>query len=444
MKCPNCHRTVREDVQFCTECGAQLAEQRVEAIDDIEIHGRPTQPTPVMKRRSADRPIELDSNLPVPRVGGERRPGNTEKNPRAAMAQDDEVQVLRQSEVVEQEPSSADASSELQNMLSRLRSPEQHSFGDSPELISQHGFELGDVHVSASDEDGFSFGQDDDPSGPVPVPPEIVASRRSRKPKSQRKLDVGVYVARARDRFSDVYGAVRRRFANTRKRKLSQKTLVFMAMGGLFALFLLIALFSSGEDESSSEESVALVQPMNDAQAAASAAAAAPAEPSYQLVRLSADNVPEPTGDEFEDSVPEPKNSAKNTPAKRDVPFNEFNALANPPQPKSEKLKRSCVLREGPASRFKLIRALDPGEQISVLASSEEDWETMTVGKSYGWAKGCSGKQCSLRMGPGEAFMTLSEGGSIGKASSRVVSSSRWRYVQAGKHFGWVGPACFK
>ena len=112
------------------------------------------------------------------------------------------------------------------------------------------------------------------------------------------------------------------------------------------------------------------------------------------------------------------------------------NVLAAAVTAKAQKINKSCIMREGPASRFPLVKQLSPGTSIQVLATTEEDW---VLEKGGLWTKGGQTK-----LGPGAQFADGLKGMSLPQPSSRVISSNNWRYIQVGNLFGYVGPACFK
>ena len=112
------------------------------------------------------------------------------------------------------------------------------------------------------------------------------------------------------------------------------------------------------------------------------------------------------------------------------------NVLAAPITAKSQKINKSCIMREGPASRFPLVKQLSPGTTIQVLVSTEEDW---VLEKGGLWTK-----NGQTKLGPGAQFADASKGMKLPQPTSRVISSNNWRYIQVGKLYGYVGPACFK
>ncbi|GEM_PF-2224202 len=112
------------------------------------------------------------------------------------------------------------------------------------------------------------------------------------------------------------------------------------------------------------------------------------------------------------------------------------NVLAAPVNAKSQKINKSCIMREGPASRFPLIKQLSPGTSIQVLVSTEEDW---VLEKGGLWTK-----NGQTKLGPGAQFADASKGMKLPQPTSRVISSNNWRYIQVGNLYGYVGPACFK
>lgn len=99
--------------------------------------------------------------------------------------------------------------------------------------------------------------------------------------------------------------------------------------------------------------------------------------------------------------------------------------------------KNTCVVREGPASRFGLVKQVSPKTKMLILADVEEDWVLETGGV---WTK--AGE--TPRLGPGKEFANAVKGMSIPQPKSRVISAKKWKYVQVGDLYGYVGPACFK
>ena len=128
---------------------------------------------------------------------------------------------------------------------------------------------------------------------------------------------------------------------------------------------------------------------------------------------------------------------ATNKPSEARLYGRNDNVLATNSAGESYKTKRSCVMREGPASRFDLVKEVAAGTTIKILANTEEDWVLQAGGV---WTK--AGQPSKL--GPGSQFADASKGMSLPQPKSRVISSNNWRYIQAGKVFGYVGPACFK
>ncbi len=99
--------------------------------------------------------------------------------------------------------------------------------------------------------------------------------------------------------------------------------------------------------------------------------------------------------------------------------------------------KNTCVVREGPASRFGLVKQVSPKTKMLILADVEEDWVLESGGV---WTK--AGE--TPRLGPGKQFANAVKGMSIPQPKSRVISAKKWKYVQVGDLYGYVGPACFK
>ncbi len=103
---------------------------------------------------------------------------------------------------------------------------------------------------------------------------------------------------------------------------------------------------------------------------------------------------------------------------------------------KTVKTNRSCIMREGPASRFGLVKEVPSGTSIKVVAMTEEDW---VLEKGGLWSK-----NGMTKLGPGAQFADAVKGMSLPQPKSRVISSNNWRYIQYGDVYGYVGPACFK
>lgn len=113
------------------------------------------------------------------------------------------------------------------------------------------------------------------------------------------------------------------------------------------------------------------------------------------------------------------------------------NVMANVVKGESFKTRKGCIMRQGPSSRFGLVKEIKAGTTIQILSGTEEDWvlESGSVWKKAGE---------SPRLGPGKMFATAQKGMSIPQAKSRVISAKNWKYIQVGDLYGYVGPACFK
>ena len=140
---------------------------------------------------------------------------------------------------------------------------------------------------------------------------------------------------------------------------------------------------------------------------------------------------------------PDSGNAKPEAPAKPNTGSKELrlydrndNVLASAVTAKSHKINKSCIMREGPASRFPLVKQLSPGTTIQVLANTEEDW---VLEKGGLWTK-----NGQTKLGPGAQFADGLKGMKLPQPASRVISSNNWRYIQVGKLYGYVGPACFK
>ncbi len=113
------------------------------------------------------------------------------------------------------------------------------------------------------------------------------------------------------------------------------------------------------------------------------------------------------------------------------------NVMAQVAAGESFKTKNSCIMREGPASRFGLVKQVPAGATIQILTTVEEDW--IIQGGSV-WTK--DGQPSKL--GPGSQFANALNGMKLPQPKSRVISAKNWKYVQFGNVYGYVGPACFK
>lgn len=131
-----------------------------------------------------------------------------------------------------------------------------------------------------------------------------------------------------------------------------------------------------------------------------------------------------------ENSAPLAKLTEKRLYARND------NVFAGKNEPKPMKSPRTCIMREGPASRFGFIKEIPSGASIKIVAMTEEDW---VLEKGGLWTK-----NGMTKLGPGTQFADAAKGMSLPQPKSRVISSDNWRYVQYGDVFGYVGPACFK
>lgn len=171
---------------------------------------------------------------------------------------------------------------------------------------------------------------------------------------------------------------------------------------------------------------------VDDAQAAAAKAAAAKAAKAgigAETTKIAANrDAAQPKTKE--NSAPQAKLTEKRLYARND------NVFAGKNEPKSMKSPRTCIMREGPASRFGFIKEIPSGASIKIVAMTEEDW---VLKKGGLWAK-----NGMIKLGPGTQFADAVKGMSLPQPKSRVISSDNWRYVQYGDIFGYVGPACFK
>jgi hypothetical protein len=127
-------------------------------------------------------------------------------------------------------------------------------------------------------------------------------------------------------------------------------------------------------------------------------------------------------------------------------PLSALAPAASPLQHKPTKMGRVCVLRDGPASRFKaLIQQTPPGAMVTILAESESGWRLVTHQGLTGWTKGaCNASGCELRQGPSPAFKVILTPDESLKTTPGVTSGDRWRYVKVDDTYGWMGPACWK
>lgn len=113
------------------------------------------------------------------------------------------------------------------------------------------------------------------------------------------------------------------------------------------------------------------------------------------------------------------------------------NVMATVSEGESFKVSRSCIMREGPASRFGFVKQIPSGTKIQILTTTQEDWLLQSGGV---WTK--AGE--TSKLGPGTQFADAPKGAKLPQPKSRVISASNWKYVKIGDLYGYVGPACFK
>lgn len=177
----------------------------------------------------------------------------------------------------------------------------------------------------------------------------------------------------------------------------------------------------TGEDAGSGDE---------EATAAAAAAAAAAGKKTAKDNPASADDAQAQAQARAAAAAPAAAPGEKRLYGRKD------NVFAGAGAAKSVKTNRSCIMREGPASRFGLVKEVPSGASIKVVAMTEEDW---ILEKGGLWSK-----NGMTKLGPGAQFADAVKGMSLPQPKSRVISSSNWRYIQYGDVYGYVGPACFK
>ncbi len=112
------------------------------------------------------------------------------------------------------------------------------------------------------------------------------------------------------------------------------------------------------------------------------------------------------------------------------------NLMASASKGENFKVKRACVMREGPASRFPFVTEVKSGTTIEILTKTDEDW----LFQNGVWTKNGQAN----RLGPGTQFAAADKGMTVAAPQGRVISAKNWRYVKAGNKYGYVGPACFK
>lgn len=139
-----------------------------------------------------------------------------------------------------------------------------------------------------------------------------------------------------------------------------------------------------------------------------------------------------------------PVEVAKNEPAPSKGRLTEIrlydqndNVLGTTAAGETYKVKNSCIMRQGPASRFGLVKQIPAGANIQILTNVEEDWILQGGGV---WTKDGH----NSKLGPGDQFADALKGMKLPQPKSRVISAKNWKYVQFGKVYGYVGPACFK
>ncbi|PJB39797.1 MAG: hypothetical protein CO108_16420 [Deltaproteobacteria bacterium CG_4_9_14_3_um_filter_63_12] len=475
MLCPHCRQESRTGAPFCTNCG------RVnELYDDAEFE--------VSDRHVITQPDARHEDHPVPRlpqaapsIAGEAPLRSGQHAPIAKgavlfeqgheheidMDFDEDAQIdlfaHRDDDVgFDDEPIDSERSEELEAILSQLQVDDLDDEEDAPRLLAgtendeaepeeeeeEESFSIGNLHEGGVE---FAFGDDDDDSGPIPVLPN--GDDETQVPTHQRRASTrtaAVLMSTFKAKFASIRASTARSVRKQRKRPVVEKQKAFLALILLMAVFGIGYAIFAGGDGSESDDSKTTAAAASETVQETTSEAPTSAEPSYELVRLTTG------GNEMASSDTTPHAQAATAKAetkptksaKAGVKFSEQNVLlAASKNQKKHTLTRTCVLREGPASRFAQIRPLNENEALTILEESAEDWQTVEQNGLYGWTKKsdpCTGAACVVRMGPGENFRPAAKGDSMPRPTSRVVSSSRWQYVQAKDRFGWLGPACFK
>jgi hypothetical protein len=296
---------------------------------------------------------------------------------------------------------------------------------DDDLIIDEDDFEIGDLDDMSAfggAHEPDAFGEED--SGPVPTSASG-SQRRSARAASSR----GGRRATRRQTASTLGD-----FADRAKRAAGRipPRAQLVAIVALMVVGLAYVFFG-GDDPSATSEATA--------QAAAAAPAAAsdlnagprdvvnPSDPNMELIPLDG------AGAEV---------ASQNHPL---FPLSVLAADAKPMNTKQVKMSRTCVLREGPSSRFKaLVKQTPATAKVIVLGESESDWKVISTGGLTGWSKtSCTGSGvCDLRQGPGAPFKAVTSSADSLKVNGPLVSGDRWRYVKFEDLYGWMGPACWK
>lgn len=433
MNCPACKKPIREGAHFCTHCGTHIVYESVDGYDD-------------------DYPYEESYE--------ESYAGYEEEDPGYYVEHDDyalepvgdfEVQDLSQPpQSFEDEHSippadDVNASAELEAILARLTSAQdsetepQHAEAAAPQDDFVLGGDFSDPDIP------FVLGNDDD-SGPIPVSAEDVENERRER---ERTLN-GEEKPAMRDLMRDWL---------LRARERSQaipRQVVVAVIAAILVFGIGYAVLSGGDETASDSESAADDEGGLSVVTDIEGAASQPVRPAEAaLADLLEDEGDEDGGAEFELIVPDPENDAGGAAAQQEEEPEEVvahddnpaNAFKGKPLSSKEKgMPHPCVLREGPASKFRLVESLvRKGTPVVVIAKSEGNWKTVTKGERSGWAKGsCKGNSCDIRRGPGEGFKRVTGPDNSVKPRRPVISSSRWRYLKVGNAYGWTGPACWK
>lgn len=457
MKCPNCTQEVKAQ-RFCIYCGYRLqavdapvtvlkADRHVSAVMRLRQRRDVSQTRlPIPKSDELAQPMRLESLETLTRKGSQN----------AAQGHDEEQgewSMTKQREDKRQSKELEALLLKLNGGLSMPDSEEVDSDSDSLELnMDVASMQMGrDASLGASLEEDFFM--DNSEAFDVDMPSESIpmgSGAFSRTPSGGFRLLWESIREGASDLVQRIKGMVPVT-AKSRNRN-EQRDLRPWAIGAILLcstvlLIVAIVAFSNDDTQENAQTVLAVAQAPETAQPQAQSA-------EFELIRIEdapligMENAGVSETFDFSDDVeaesieisPQPLKSVNQE--KRLFGKND-NVLLAGNSAESVKLKRNCVMREGPASRFKLIRELKAKTEIQVLTNTQEDWLLQDVGGNMVWTKSCAG--CTAKLGPGTQFADALAGQKVPPTTKgRVISSANWRYVQAGKEFGYIGPACFK
>ncbi|MFA5624360.1 MAG: SH3 domain-containing protein [Bradymonadales bacterium] len=463
MKCPNCTQEVNLQ-RFCIYCGFRLKD----AKNPSHVFVAPKHISQHIKMRQRRSLSQSDLPVPKARVGmpalkllsleslREKSGSGAQIDTSSEEMHDGEWMMSRQRNDKRQ-------SKELEELLQKLNGglslPESVDYVDDDDSLEIHideSIELQrDASIGASLEADF-FLHDNEPSFDLDMASEslpMASGAFTRTASGGFKLvweSVKDVAATGMERIKSLWKPKQNQRQTAAKRDLRPYAIAAIVLCSTILLIVALLSLDSEGEQSGEEMLVAAAAGVQTEQNSA----IEQENTEFQLIRLddsAALGAPDLANADMMDFGEEANVEAneavavveKNSAHERRVFGTKDNVLASAETPKTVKLKRNCVMREGPASRFKLVKEVKAKEQIKVLSTSQEDWVLQEHKGSLVWTKDCLA--CKAKLGPGMQFADALEGQKVpAPLKGRVISSNNWAYVLAGKDYGYIGPACFK